>query len=456
MKIRAFFAILLCKLLRFASRVLHRGGTAMPGRAALKLCPGLLGMLARQVKTVAITGTNGKTTSARMIEEAFAGQGLAYLTNRSGANMIDGITTEFVMNSTLFGRVRKEYAVIECDEAAAVTVFPQLRPRVVVVTNLFRDQLDRYGEVTHTLENIREALRSVPEATLCLNADCSLTASLAGDLPNEVRWFGIEAGAAPSRPKPELSDATHCIRCKTEYEYDYVSYGHLGGFRCPKCGYRRHRADYAVIDVVEQRPDGSELLMDVRGEQMLVSVNLPAMYNVYNAAGALAAAAEMGVNAREAADALARFRCGFGRMERFDLAGGTRMMLVKNPAGCNQVIEYLQTMKEKFVLVICLNDRAADGRDISWIWDADFEGLNALAGRLDEVIVSGDRAEDMRVRIKYAGIDDKCIRLERDYETLLRSLEKETRAVCMMPTYTAMLELRQTVIRHCGGEDFWA
>ena len=456
MKIRAFFAILLCKLLRFASRVLHRGGTAMPGRAALKLCPGLLGMLARQVKTVAITGTNGKTTSARMIEEAFAGQGLAYLTNRSGANMIDGITTEFVMNSTLFGRVRKEYAVIECDEAAAVTVFPQLRPRVVVVTNLFRDQLDRYGEVTHTLENIREALRSVPEATLCLNADCSLTASLAGDLPNEVRWFGIEAGAAPSRPKPELSDATHCIRCKTEYEYDYVSYGHLGGFRCPKCGYRRHRADYAVIDVVEQRPDGSELLMDVRGEQMLVSVNLPAMYNVYNAAGALAAAAEMGVNARAAADALARFRCGFGRMERFDLAGGTRMMLVKNPAGCNQVIEYLQTMKEKFVLVICLNDRAADGRDISWIWDADFEGLNALAGRLDEVIISGDRAEDMRVRIKYAGVDDAFIRVERDYETLVRSLEKETRPVCMMPTYTAMLELRQTVIRHCGGEDFWA
>ena len=455
MKIRAFFAILLCKLLRFASRVLHRGGTAMPGRAALKLCPGLLGMLARQVKTVAITGTNGKTTSARMIEEAFAGQGLAYLTNRSGANMIDGITTEFVMNSTLFGRVRKEYAVIECDEAAAVTVFPQLRPRVVVVTNLFRDQLDRYGEVTHTLENIREALRSVPEATLCLNADCSLTASLAGDLPNEVRWFGIEAGAAPSRPKPELSDATHCIRCKTEYEYDYVSYGHLGGFRCPKCGYRRHRADYAVIDVVEQRPDGSELLMDVRGEQMLVSVNLPAMYNVYNAAGALAAAAEMGVNARAAADALARFRCGFGRMERFDLAGGTRMMLVKNPAGCNQVIEYLQTMKEKFVLVICLNDRAADGRDISWIWDADFEGLNALAGRLDEVIISGDRAEDMRVRIKYAGVDDRCIRVERDYETLVRSLEQETRPVCMMPTYTAMLELRQTVIRHCGGEEFW-
>ena len=455
MKIRAFFAILLCKLLRFASRVLHRGGTAMPGRYALKLCPDLLDLLACQVKTVTITGTNGKTTSARMIEEAFAEQGLSYLTNRSGANLIDGITTEFVMNSTLFGRVKKDYAVIECDEAAARKVFPRLKPRVVVVTNLFRDQLDRYGEVTHTLENIREALKGAPEALLCLNADCSLTASLADDLPNKVRWFGIEQGAAPSREKPEISDATHCIRCKTEYEYDYISYGHLGGFRCPKCGYRRHRADYAVVDIIEQRPDGSDIVMEVGGEKQLVSVNLPAMYNIYNAAGAVAAVSEMGLGAKAAVDALAKFHCGFGRMETFDLAGGTRMMLVKNPAGCNQVIEYLQTMKEKFILVICLNDRAADGRDISWIWDADFEGLSALAGRLDQVIVSGDRAEDMRVRIKYAGVDDSFIRVERDYESLVRSLEQETRPVCIMPTYTAMLELRQTVIRHCGGEDFW-
>lgn len=455
MTIRAFFAILLCKLLRFVSRVLHRGGTAMPGRYALKLCPDLLERLAKQVKTVAITGTNGKTTSARMIEEAFREQGLSYLTNRSGANLIDGITTEFVMNSSLLGRVKKDYAVIECDEAAARKVFPRLRPQVVVVTNLFRDQLDRYGEVTHTLENIREALRGAPEAKLCLNADCSLTASLAGDLPNPVRWFGVEQGAAPSRAKPEISDATHCIRCKTEYEYDYISYGHLGGFRCPKCGYRRHSADCAVTDIVEQRPDGSELVMNVRGEKLLVTVNLPAMYNIYNAAGAVAAVTEMGFPAQAAAEALRSFHCGFGRMERFDLAGGTRMMLVKNPAGCNQVIEYLQNFKEKFVLVICLNDRAADGRDVSWIWDADFEGLSALAGRLTQVIVSGDRAEDMRVRIKYAGVDDAFIRVERDYETLVRELEKETRPVCMMPTYTAMLELRQTVIRHCGGEDFW-
>ena len=456
MNLRAIIAILLCKALRLVSRLLHRGGTAMPGRWALKLCPNLLELLAKDVKSVAITGTNGKTTSARMIEQAFSEKGLNYFANRSGANLISGITTEFVMNATLTGKPLKEYAVIECDEAAARKVFSQLRPRVVVVTNLFRDQLDRYGEVTHTLENIRVAMQGAPEAVLCLNADCSLTASLADDLPNRVVYFGIDQGAAPSRPKPEISDATHCIRCKTEYEYDYISYGHLGGFRCPKCGYRRHKADFAVTDITEQRADGSTVVMDIQGTKRIVNVNLPAMYNIYNAVGAVTAAVEMGLDADTAVKALADFQCGFGRMEQFKLGkAGARMMLVKNPAGCNQVIEFLENIKEKFILVVCLNDRGADGTDVSWIWDADFEGLTTLGSYLDRVIVSGDRAGDMRVRIKYAGIPDEHISMQRNYEELVRWIEKQELPVFIMPTYTAMLELRQVVIKHCGGADFW-
>ena len=456
MNLRAILAILLCKALRLVSRLLHRGGTAMPGRWALKVCPDLLELLAKDVNSVAITGTNGKTTSARMIEQAFSESGLNYFANRSGANLISGITTEFVMNASLTGRPRKEYAVIECDEAAARKVFSQLKPRVVVVTNLFRDQLDRYGEVTHTLENIRVAMQGAPEAVLCLNADCSLTASLADDLPNKVVYFGINQGAAPSRPKPEISDATHCIRCKTEYEYDYISYGHLGGFRCPKCGYRRHKADFAVTDITEQRPDGSTVVMDIQGEKRIVNVNLPAMYNIYNAVGAVTAAVEMGLDADTAVKALADFQCGFGRMEQFKLGkAGTRMMLVKNPAGCNQVIEFLENIKEKFILVVCLNDRGADGTDISWIWDADFEGLTSLGGYLDRVIVSGDRAGDMRVRIKYAGIPDEHISMQRNCEELVKWIEQQDMPVFIMPTYTAMLELRQVVIKHCGGADFW-
>ena len=457
MNLKAILAIALCKLLRSLARILHRGGTAMPGRWALRLCPDLLARLSKGVKTVVITGTNGKTTSARMIEQAFREQGFSYLANRSGANLLDGVTTEFVMNCTLSGKMKKEYAVIECDEAATVKVFPQLRPRVVVVTNLFRDQLDRYGEVTHTLGNIRTALESAPGSTVCLNADCSLCSSLALTLPNRAVYFGLEKGAVPSRAKAQLSDATHCIRCKTEYEYDYVSYGHLGGFRCPKCGYARRAADYAVTDVIEQRSAGTTAAVSIRGERRVIEINLPALYNVYNAIGALSAAMEMGVGAEEAVRALAVFKGGFGRMEAFRLGkADVRMMLVKNPAGCNQVIDYLENLRNRFVLVICLNDRAADGTDVSWIWDAEFERLNAIAGRIEKVVVSGDRAQDMRVRLKYAGIPDGNITVERDYEKLVSSLEPLETDVCLMPTYTATLELREVMVRHCRDKkQFW-
>ena len=456
MNLKAILAIVLCKLLRGVSRLLHRGGTAMPGRWALKICPDLLARLSGGVKTVVITGTNGKTTSARILEQALREQGWDCLANRSGANLLSGITTEFVMNCTLGGKMKKHWAVIECDEAAAVRVFPQLRPQVVVVTNLFRDQLDRYGEVTHTLGNIRRALETVPEATLCLNADCSLCSSLALSLPNRAVYFGLEQGVIPSRAKPQLSDAAYCIRCKTEYEYDYVSYGHLGGFRCPKCGYRRHAADCAVTELIEQRSSGSTVALSVRGKKRVAEINLPAVYNIYNAVGALCAAMEMGVGEDEALRALAVFKGGFGRMEAFRLGrADVRMMLVKNPAGCNQVIDFLESLRNRFVLVICLNDRGADGTDISWIWDAEFERLNNIAGRIEKVIVSGDRAQDMRVRLKYAGIPEENIKVERDYETLVSSLEPIESDVCLMPTYTAMLELREVMIRHCGGADFW-
>ncbi len=457
MSFRAFLAICLCRLLRGFSRLVHRGGTAMPGQWALRVCPNLLSILARGVKTVAITGTNGKTTTARMIEEGFARQEKNYFANRSGANLLSGITTEFVMNSTLFGKCKKEYAVIECDEAAAVKVFPQLKPQVVIVLNLFRDQLDRYGEVTHTLSNIRTALSSLPEPiTLCLNADCSLTASLADDLDHKARFFGIDKGAVPSGKKSELSDASHCIRCKTEYEYDYITYGHLGGFRCPKCGYRRAEADYAVTDAAQQRADGSSIVIRADGKRYLAEVNLPALYNIYNAIAAIAAMTEMGITTEAAISAVASFKCGFGRMENFALGkGGAKVMLAKNPAGFNQLLSFLQNIPDKFVLVLCLNDRGADGTDISWIWDANFEELCNLAGTLEKVIVSGDRAADMAVRVKYAGVDPRFVTMEHDYERLVKELETEERPIYMIPTYTAMLELRETLIRHCGGDEFW-
>lgn len=456
MNLRAILAILLCKFLRFVSRVLHRGGTAMPGRFALKVCPNLLSILSRDVKTVAITGTNGKTTSSRMVEQAFADAGLSYFANRSGANLISGITTEFVMNSTLGGKPKKEYAVIECDEAAARRTFGQLRPKVVMVTNLFRDQLDRYGEVTHTLENIREGLKAVPDATLCLNADCSLTSSLAGDLPNRVVWFGIEQGAAPSRAKPEISDATHCIRCKTEYEYDYITYGHLGGFRCPKCGYHRQTPQVAVTKVLATGADSSDIILDIFGHEHEVHVNLPGGYNIYNAAAEAAVAHVVGIDEQTAVSALSQFECGFGRAEQFKLGQAqARMMLVKNPAGFNQVINLIAHDEGNYKLAFLLNDRFADGTDISWIWDVDFEALADQQVRFTRVLVSGVRADDMALRLKYAGFAPERIEVIREYDRLLTEIGSDETPAFLMPTYTAMFDLRGEISKHTDVKAFY-
>ncbi len=453
---RAVMAIWVCKGLRFGSRVMHRGGTAMPGRVAQKLCPDLLSRLSNNVTTVAVTGTNGKTTCSRMIEEAFREAGYSYFANRSGANLMSGVVTEFVMNADAFGRMKKQYAVIECDEAAARTVFGQLRPRVIVVTNLFRDQLDRYGEITHTLSNIREGIRDVPGAVLCLNADCSLTASLKDDgLENRVVWYGLDAGAARPAKTSLLSDASHCIRCKTEYEYDYHTYAHLGGFRCPKCGYRRPDTDFAVEEILSMDDSSSEILFrDPSGESRL-KVNLPAVYNLYNAAAAAAASETVGIPPEICHQALSGFACGFGRMESFPLAGGTRMILVKNPAGCTQALEYLAGIDRDYALVVCLNDHSADGTDVSWIWDAGFEQLEPLKDRIRKLYVSGDRAQDMRVRLKYAGLPDERITVQTDMGALVETLKQETLPVYILPTYTAMLALRGEIVRRCGGAEFW-
>ena len=456
MKIRTFFAVLLCKLARGLLRLLRRGGTAFPGRVALKVYPQVLGVLSRGVRVILVTGTNGKTTSSRMIEQAFADAGLNYFANRSGANLISGITAEFAMHSTLTGRPKCQFAVIECDEGNFPAVAAALQPRAVIVTNLFRDQLDRYGEITHTLNAIREGITHVPNATLCLNADCSLTASLAEDgIPNPVIRFGVNVPIY-SETAHELSDAPYCIHCKTEYVYDYRTYGHLGAFRCPKCGYHREAPQVAVTAVQNLGVDTSDVTMSIGGREYAVHINLPAAYNIYNAVGSAAALSAFGFTPEAIVHALGAFGCGFGRMEKFDLRGTPgRMMLVKNPAGCNQTMRYLAGLNEDATFVVCLNDRDADGTDISWIWDADFERLAAMGEHLRHVYVSGVRADDMRLRLKYAGVDEARIEVFYDYDSLIDAMCASEYPVFIMPTYTAMMDLRGRLQKQLGGKEFW-
>ena len=450
---RLFLAVLLCKLSRWALRLIGRGGTALPGTLALKLCPDIVARLSRGIRCVLVTGTNGKTTTCRMTEKLLADAGLSVLANRSGSNLERGIAADLCANAGLTGRPRRRVAVIECDEAAFKRVCGEIDPEVVVVTNIFRDQLDRYGEVTHTLESIRIGLERAQRARVCLNADDSLVASLAPDAPDRVRFYGIDAALGEGA---DVSDAPRCIVCGAEYEYDFHTFAHLGGFKCPKCGYSRTEPDVAVVGVDALTTDGSAVELRVDGEIYPAAVSLPAAYNLYNAAAAVAAATAMGVAPAAAVKSLAQIESGFGRMERFEL-GKARdtMVLVKNPAGCDRAIEYLGTMGAGTTAVFCLNDGTADGTDVSWIWDVSFERLFESGTAPASIIVSGTRAEDMRLRLKYAGADERAVRIVRGVPELADSIAATEGQVCVMPTYTAMLPLRAELASRVGRKEFW-
>ncbi len=455
MKIRIFLAVLACRLCRVMLRLLGRGGTDFPGRVALKLCPDLLGYLAKNVTTVIVAGTNGKTTTSRMIEQSWKDAGISYFANKTGANLLSGVTAEFCAHSTLLGRCRYTHALIEADEAAFKLISRYTGAKAVVVTNVFRDQLDRYGELTHTLENIELGVRNCPDAVVCLNADDSLLTSLKEKIPNRVLFYGVNVPLYASRVA-ELSDAPYCIRCKSEYVYDYVTYGHLGGYRCPKCGYCRPRPDVSVCSVPVCDDEHSEVVFRIAEAEYPATVALPGGYNIYNACAAMAAGLALGLDPATTAKSLADFSCGFGRMEKFELDGtDVRMILIKNPAGCNQVLNFLTQRKTPFVFAICLNDRAQDGRDVSWIWDVDFERLSAMQAMLPAIYVSGARAEDMALRLKYAGFPEERLHIEKDYAKLAEAIAGEKLPAFIMPTYTAMLALRKTISTRYGYKQYW-
>lgn len=455
MKIRVIISILLCRALRTCLRLLGRGGTALPGKAALRVCPGLLGVVSRGVKTVVVTGTNGKTTTSRIIEKMLEDANMRCFANRSGSNLIQGITAEFVYHSTITGRPKYGYAVIECDEAASKSVCRYINPAVVLVTNVFRDQLDRYGEVLTTLENIKTGIKNSPNAVVCLNADCSMSASIAKDIGNRVIFYGIDTEIYKERVS-EVSDASYCLYCKTEYEYDYVTYGHLGGFHCPNCGYKRPEAQVSVTKVICQTPDSSTVLMNVSGEEKEVLIAIPGGYNIYNAAAAVSVSNALGLPLETSVKSVGSFECGFGRMEKFLLDDHpVRMILVKNPAGCNQVLNFLSNMDQETFFACLLHDNDCDGTDVSWIWDVNFEKLRDMGDMLTGVVCSGTRAFDMALRLKYAGLPEEKITVAADYNKLLEKMLAQDKPVIIMPTYSGMMELRDKISKIYGYKEFW-
>ena len=452
--IQTVAAVAVCKLTRAILRRTGRGGTAIPGIAAMKVSKNILSAVSEGMQIVVVTGTNGKTTTCNMIEHALTSSGHDCLLNRSGANLLHGMAADLICSADWRGRARHAYAVLECDEAALKQAVPFIHPAVIVVTNLFSDQEDRYGGVGNTLKEIRKGVKRSPDSVLVLNAEEPLSASLSLGVPNRVIWYGLDASVGP-QGSTDLSDAGVCPKCGSAYEYDYHIYAHLGGFRCPKCGYCRQQPDVAVVSVDQKNAGGSVIHVKTDEIPQEVRISLPAVYNIYNAAAAIAAVKALGLSPQDAIRSLSSVRSSFGRLETFDLHGTRlQMILVKNPAGCSQAFSYVTGLDEDFTAVLCLNNRTGDGTDISWIEKTDYEKLCA-SPHLKQLYVCGEKAGDLYARLKKAGADPAHMEIIEDYHVLIRKMGEDARPVFILPNYTAMMDLRQILCQETGTRDFW-
>ncbi|AAK78938.1 UDP-N-acetylmuramyl tripeptide synthase [Clostridium acetobutylicum] len=415
---------------------LFKGGTNFPGRVALKIDKNILSTVTKNYNIVFITGTNGKTTTTNLIYSILKSSGKEVITNNTGANLKPGITSCFIKNFK-FSDSKEKYAVIEIDEANLKFLTEYTKPKAIIITNLFRDQLDRYGEVYTTLLKIMEGVNKAPEATLILNGDESLLGNL--DVPNKIMYYGFDCPINEENKISINADAKFCNKCKHPYEYEFITYNHLGKFFCSNCGYKRPNLDYYIDSVKALDPSGSSI--SINGTDFYL--NQPGVYNIYNALCAYSVAKFLGIEDDTIFDSLKNSKSSFGRQETIDIAGkNVKIILVKNPAGYDEAIKTISLDKRELSLAVLLNDNYADGRDVSWIWDVDFEKLSNL--NINKVMVSGIRLYDMAIRLKVAGLNNDNFELENNFEELLNSMKNcDGEIIYVLATYTAMIDLRK-------------
>ena len=445
-------ARLLARALRAASRWLGRsGGTTAPGRVLLRLSPGSLERMGAGLEeSVLVSATNGKTTTAAMIAAALERTGRPVVHNRAGSNMAWGVATALLDA----GREPGQVGLFEVDEAWLRPVAEALHPGTYLLCNLFRDQLDRFGELELLADGWAELVaQESGRARFVLNADDPLVADL-GRERQGVTYFGVTDDSQALPALQHAADSKHCRNCGTAYAYEAVYLAHLGRYRCPGCGRGRPEPTVVATDVLLEGMSGSRLRLRTPAGQAQVRLRLPGLYNIYNAVAAAATALELGVGLEQVKAALEDFGGAFGRVETIPVDGRElSILLVKNPTGANEVMRTLTLEDGQLHLWLALNDRTADGRDVSWIWDADFE---LLSGRARRVTCSGTRAEEMALRLKYAGLDAP-LEVDRD---LARSLDSalagtESERLYALPTYTALLELRD-ILTHRGLAGRWS
>lgn len=439
--LKQFLAILIGKLTLLAIKQRKSGGTAAPGLIALKIDPLLLLNLRKKLKfSIVISGTNGKTTSARMLASILKSAQIPFYHNRTGSNLLRGIASELIKQTNLFGKLESKIGLWEVDEAVLPETINQLKPKIIVLTNLFRDQLDRYGEIDTLAKKWQKALEKAPlDSTIILNADDPIVASLGKKLKNKVVYYGIKDQSIGSGELSHASDATLCPQCCLPLKYEVCFVSHLGIYRCQKCGSIQPQVDFKAEKIKITPSD-----LEIKVKNQIIKVNLSGAYNIYNLLTSFTTASILKIKPLPIIQGYKNFQPAFGRFEKIKIKNKTlNILLVKNPTGFNQVLKTLVqlTGEKRISLLIALNDRIADGRDVSWIWDIDIASLNQI--NINRIFVSGTRYLDMALRLKHANIKHKISNIKYLRDAVMTLIDQTDKNLYILPTYTAMLEIRK-------------
>lgn len=452
-------ALAACKIAHWLSRRQGHKGSSLPGLVAQKLYPGTLRDLAAQVRRqiIIVSGTNGKTTTSNMIFGILRDAGYKTIANLDGANLAAGVTACFVNKARIDGKMDCDYAVLEVDEATIPAVFAELNAGIVVITNFFQDQLDRYGDLEQVVGIISNALQKKGKGiTLVLNADDPLVAQLGSKTCVPAVYYGLAGSGGADRSGVQAKEARYCPFCRAVLNYEYLYYGQLGQYGCKTCGFSRPAARVEAKEpLVTGNMTSCRLIFD--GREAPLTMQLQGLYNIYNAIAAFTASLLLGIKAPLILDGLQKYRPALGRLERFRYHGRTVYLnLVKNPTAFNESLATLRSMQGSKSVFFAINDHDADGKDISWLWDVNFETLNAHSDWAP-FICSGVRGEEMALRLKYAGLPVEDIVVCKDIrQGIKNALANSADLIFLFSTYTALRPVHKIINSLADKEDFHA
>lgn len=437
MSLRQKLAITVGKSSHWFLKTFTKGnGSSLPGKLTLKIDPDILSTIAKDYEVIVVTGTNGKTLTTSLIANLLSEKFGYIVTNPTGANLKQGIVGTF-LNAPKKNKHQKNFAVLEIDEATLSQVTEYIKPNLVVLTNIFRDQLDRYGEIYTTYKMIKKGLDKSPNTKLILNGDMPIFNDQ--NLNHEKMYYGFKFNQIGELDPDTSADGIICPKCHHVIKYNYITYSNQGDYYCPNCEFQRPQLNYQLTELNEVTDTSSTFT--VEGEKYTIPTG--GLYNVYNALAAISVAKYYNIDNQIIHQSFKKHQSIFGRQEVLDINGKkTTIMLVKNPVGLNQVIDTILKTTNDFSLIHLVNDKYADGIDVSWIWDGHYELLNQN-NQVKQVITGGRRTQDITLRMKVAGFEDILSTTPNIADLPKQIQDLPTDHVYILATYTAMMELRQ-------------